>query len=265
MVSSMIKAILFDLDGTLLDTESLSDKALLMALAALLQASSSSSLSSSSSSLSTRNENKIPTCLPWELKQKILGLRGAEWTPIALDYARDHWDVVFQDPDPTVLWKEWEDALNGMCEEVVGCPGATELVELLAHQGYPMAIATSSRYAAVERKRKNHARIFQHMKAIVAGDDPSVVQGKPAPDIYLEAARQLQVDPQQCLVFEDALPGVRAGKAAGCFVIAIPDKRFSEQEKQVFRDEADMVLDDLWQFDGESFGINVDMNKYFQK
>lgn len=165
-----------------------------------------------------------------------------------------------------LLWKEWEDALNGMCEDIVACPGATELVETLAKQGYPMAIATSSRYAAVAKKRTNHGRIFQHMQAVVAGDDPAVRQGKPAPDIYLEAARQLQVDPQQCLAFEDALSGVRAAKAAGCVVIAIPDQRFSESEKQVFRDEADVVLDNLWQFDGQAFGINVDMKKLcFQK
>lgn len=51
--------------------------------------------------------------------------------------------------------------------------------------------------------------MFQHIKVIVAGDDPAVKKGKPAADIYLEAARQLGVDPKECLVFEDALSGVR--------------------------------------------------------
>jgi HAD superfamily hydrolase (TIGR01509 family) len=149
-----------------------------------------------------------------------------------------------------------------MCEEIEPCVGAKELVEALSKTGLPMAIATSSRYAGVEKKRKRHDKIFQHMKKIVAGDDPAVTHGKPAPDIYLEAARQLEVDPSECLVFEDALSGVRAGKAAGCKVVAIPDKRFSKEEKEAFIAEADYVVDDLWQFDGRRFGLDITLEKY---
>ena len=50
----------------------------------------------------------------------------------------------------------------------------------------------------------------------------------------------------------------RAGKAAGCFVVAIPDSRFSEVEKSVFRQEADVVIEDLTKFDGSIFGISLD-------
>ena len=103
------------------------------------------------------------------------------------------------------------------------------------------------------------------MKAIVAGDDPAVTNGKPAPDIYLEAARRLNVDPKDCLVFEDALSGVRSGKAAGCYVVAIPDPRFSEEEKVIFAKEADVVLDNLWHFDGSEFDMKVDMTKLLHK
>ena len=86
------------------------------------------------------------------------------------------------------------------------------------------------------------------MSAIVAGDHPAVQHGKPAPDIYIEASRQLKVKPSECIVFEDALSGVRAGKAAGCYVVAVPDARFSAAEKQVFAAEADLVLDSLADF-----------------
>ncbi len=80
-MGSSIKAILFDMDGTLLDTESLSDKAVLMAYG---------------SSLPKQVFQESPMShwiLPWDLKKQILGLRGAEWAPIALKYAEDHWGV----------------------------------------------------------------------------------------------------------------------------------------------------------------------------
>mmetsp|Transcript_23586 Transcript_23586/g.54881 ORF Transcript_23586/g.54881 Transcript_23586/m.54881 type:complete len:102 (-) Transcript_23586:1038-1343(-) len=98
--------------------------------------------------------------------------------------------------------------------------------------------------------------MFQHMKVIVAGDDPSVKVGKPAPDIYIEAAKRLDVDPANCLVFEDALSGAQAGKAAGCFVVAVPDPRM---QHSVFDGIADEVLDGLSDFDGSSWGLDVVM------
>jgi beta-phosphoglucomutase-like phosphatase (HAD superfamily) len=130
-------------------------------------------------------------------------------------------------------------------------------------RGEPLVLILGSIffYSTQNLHRYNrHGQMFQHMKAIVAGDDPAVNNGKPAPDIYLEAARRLNVDPKECLVFEDALSGVRSGKAAGCYVVAIPDPRFSEEEKKVFAKEADVVVDSLWQFDGTKFGLGVDMN-----
>mmetsp|Transcript_19804 Transcript_19804/g.48653 ORF Transcript_19804/g.48653 Transcript_19804/m.48653 type:complete len:249 (-) Transcript_19804:65-811(-) len=235
-----IKGILFDLDGTLLDTESLSDQAVLMAFGESLP----------------KNISKIP----WELKQQLLGLRGAEWAPIALKYGAEKWGVE-NAPSPAQIWKNWEDSLNSLCHQVEKCKGAQALVCALAEKNMPMAIATSSRYEGVKKKRTRHEDMFQHIQLIVAGDDPAVKNGKPAPDIYIEAARQLEVDPRECLVFEDALSGVRAGKAAGCFVVAIPDSRFTEEEKAVFRHEADLVLDDLSKFDGSKFGISLDLTE----
>lgn len=70
-----------------------------------------------------------------------------------------------------------------MCQEIDACKGARELVQALAsyQPAFPMAIATSSRYAGVEKKKVRHDAIFRHMTAIVAGDDPAVIKGKPAP------------------------------------------------------------------------------------
>jgi len=158
-----------------------------------------------------------------------------------------------------------------MCTEIEACAGAKALVGAIISSSnsldtrIPMAIATSSRMSGVEKKKTRHERyLFEHIDVIVTGDDPAVGNGKPAPDMYLEAARRLGVDPTECLVFEDALSGVKSGKAAGCQVVAVPDPRFSDSERaEVFLNDgrADVVLTSLWEFDGRPFGIDFDMKE----
>jgi beta-phosphoglucomutase-like phosphatase (HAD superfamily) len=116
-----------------------------------------------------------------------------------------------------------------------------------------MAIATSSRNASVMQKRQKHNRLFSYMRHIVTGDDPAVRHGKPAPDIFLEAARRLQVEPSCCLVFEDSIAGCLAGKSAGCYVVAVPDPRM---EKSEFFGIANQVIENLESFDRQEFGIS---------
>lgn len=248
-----IKAIIFDLDGTLLDTESLSDKAILQAFG--------DSLPEKVKEERRQDGNR----LPWEIKKQIVGLRGGDWIPMVIAYAQKHWGVAKHGepsdlpPPPSVeeMWRLWEENLNSFCPEVKACTGSVELVELLqANTKLPLGIATSSRKAAVAAKRLKHEKIFKHMKEIVTGDDPAVRNGKPAPDMYIEAARRLGVEPSECLIFEDALSGVKSGKAAGCVVVAVPDPRM---DKDIFTDDADIILDDLWHFDGSQWGLNVNL------
>ena len=115
-----------------------------------------------------------------------------------------------------------------------------------------MGIATSSRAESVQKKRRKNEALFKNIDTIVCGDDPAVDNGKPAPDIYIEAARRMGVNPKDCLVFEDSLSGVQSGKSAGCYVIAVPDVRM---DKTVFN-EADLILPDLTHFDGRLYGID---------
>lgn len=239
-----IKAAIFDLDGTLVDTESLSDKAVLFSLKEFLPQNV------------WEDRAAAGYQLPWDAKKQILGLRGSEWAPKIIQYAVEHWGVS-KDNAPSVedVWNSWERHLNSFCGEVQACVGAAELVERFAGLDVPMAIATSSRLAAVSEKSKNHVAMFSKIKEIVAGDDPAVKNGKPAPDIYLEAARRLGVDPKNCVVFEDALSGAKAGKEAGCFVVAVPDNRFGPEERASFFQVSDIVIDNLSQFDGSQVGL----------
>jgi pseudouridine 5'-phosphatase len=243
----LIRAVIFDLDGTLLDTESLSDRAMLESLPMSIMTEDS-------------DIDAERMLLLWALKRQILGLRSSDWSEIVIQYTKTHWNVHENElPSAQKLASSWEENLNKLCGQVQACPGALDLVEKFAALGLPMAVATSSQSASVDRKSKNHQQMFQHFATIVCGNHPAVKNGKPAPDIYLEAARQLGVAPNHCLAFEDALTGVRAAKAAGCVVVAVPDQRFDSEEMALFQSEADVVLRDLLHFSGERFGMKVEM------
>src|SRR4029453_10374946 len=85
-------------------------------------------------------------------------------------------------------------------------PGARELTTALRARGIPVAVATSSARPVYLLKTTQHRDWFAGFDAVVTGDDPRIARGKPAPDIYLLAARELGVAPRRCAAVEDA-PG----------------------------------------------------------
>lgn len=82
-----------------------------------------------------------------------------------------------------------------------------------------------------------------------------VIQGKPAPDIYLAAARRMGLEPGECLAFEDALAGVRSAKAAGMFVVAVPDHRLDT--RPFVEAGADVVLETLSKWDSSVWRLEA--------
>lgn len=101
-------------------------------------------------------------------------------------------------------------------------PGAGALLAGLAERGLPCAVATNSRTPNALRKLEG-AGLLGHFGAgaVVGVDD--VARPKPAPDLFLEAARRLAADPARCLAFEDSDTGVAAALAAGMRVVQVPD------------------------------------------
>ncbi|TQK51262.1 HAD superfamily hydrolase (TIGR01509 family) [Streptomyces sp. SLBN-118] len=98
-------------------------------------------------------------------------------------------------------------------------PQMRRLVGLLHAAGHPMAVASGSSPAAIDAVRGGTG-LSELIPLTVSAEE--VVHGKPAPDIFLEAARRLGVDPADCVVIEDAAPGAEAANRAGIRCIAVP-------------------------------------------
>jgi HAD superfamily hydrolase (TIGR01509 family) len=116
-------------------------------------------------------------------------------------------------------------------------PGFEDLLGAARAHGVACAVASSSARRLVEATLGRFS-LRACFEAVVSGD--CVAAPKPAPDIFLEAARRLGAPPSACLVLEDSLSGVKGARAAGMRVIAVP-----EREPERFTAIADVVVGDL--------------------
>jgi beta-phosphoglucomutase-like phosphatase (HAD superfamily) len=144
---SPIAAVIFDLDGTLLDTETLSTAAMNQVL--------------------QRFGDNYEVL--WELKKKILGMRGDQWGRVVVE------DLQLTDKlHPEHLVRDWETNMNAMSGDVSLMPGAAELIHGIHARNIPMAVATSSSHATFQKKTDKYRQLFDLMSIIVCGDDPEV-------------------------------------------------------------------------------------------
>jgi len=98
-------------------------------------------------------------------------------------------------------------------------PGFTQLFDRIREKGHPLAVCTSaSRATALELLAQ--FEILEHLDFVIGGDE--VVRGKPHPEIYLTAAKRMQVSPHRIAVFEDSATGCKAAVDAGTFAVAVP-------------------------------------------
>ncbi|GAV76484.1 Flavokinase domain-containing protein/HAD_2 domain-containing protein [Cephalotus follicularis] len=128
-------------------------------------------------------------------------------------------------------------------------PGANRLIKHLSGHGVPMAVASNSPRVDIESKISYHQGWKESFSVIIGGDE--VQMGKPSPEIFLKAAKRLNVEPSSCLVIEDSVPGVMGGKAAEMEVVAVP----SLPKATHLYTSADEVINSLLDLRPEKWGL----------
>jgi HAD superfamily hydrolase (TIGR01509 family) len=215
-----IAGVIYDMDGLLLDTEPFYTEA------------------------SRRIAARHGKVFDWTVKARMIGLR-------AQDSARIFTDSLGMPMSPEEYLEARRSVLEELFPQAKPMPGAVRLTEHLHRHEVPQAVATSSDRRHFALKTSQHRKWFEIFDCIVIGDDPHVLHGKPAPDIFILAARKLGVAVSECLVFEDSPVGVAAARAAGMSVIAVPDPHL---EEDIFS-SADAVLRNLEAFDPAAWGL----------
>ena len=171
--------------------------------------------------------------LPEDLQSNIEGMSFSE-TAV---YFKEHFHIT----DPIDKIKaDWNQmAWDKYTYEVPLKPGVADFLAGCLERGIKLGIATSNSRELVEQIAKVH-HLKDYFSCIMTGCD--VERGKPAPDIYLAVAKQLQVAPERCLVFEDIIPGITAGKSAGMKVCAVEDE-YSIHSRNTKKEMADYYID----------------------
>lgn len=134
-----------------------------------------------------------------------------------------------------------QDAFVDRVGELALKPGCLELIDAATAASMPLAVASSSPLRLIRAVLERFA-ITARFQAIISGE--SVPCPKPAPDIFLRTAALLGVEPARCAVLEDSLAGVTAGRAAGMFVVAVPE---GPPEGRGFEAVSDVIVKDLFE------------------
>lgn len=187
-----LRAVLWDMDGTLVDSEKLWD----IAMHALYA--------------------RMGAVLTPEVRESTVG--GSSETVMRIVY-----DDLGLEPDPAAMAEsaDWLHDYTGELFErgLPWQPGAQEMLDGLTAAGVPMALVTNTRRDLAERALNSIGR--HYFSVTVCGDE--VPSGKPAPDPYLRAAHLLGVPAEHCLAVEDSVTGTASAEAAGCPVLVVPN------------------------------------------
>ena len=212
----MIDAVVLDLDGLLLDTEQLWD----------------------------------------EVREGLARERGGRWSERAQsdmmgmsspEWSRYMHDVVGLEESPDEIADEVVQRMAERYRERLPLiPGAKEAVQRLAAR-WPLGLASSSNRPLIDLALEVGG-LTPYFETTVSSEE--VARGKPAPDVYVEATRQLGVDPRRAAAVEDSRSGIRSAHAAGLRVIAIPNAHYPPDDETLGL--ADSVLSSLEELDADA-------------
>ncbi len=209
------RAVIFDLDGTIVDNMALHAEAFGL----------------------FGGRHGLPP-LTLSDRARIDGRRNSEIFPdlFGRPVAREEW--LAYEVEKETLYRELSQG------RLMPMPGLTRLLGRLGACGIAAALATSAPEPNVAHTLREIA-LTDAFATIVRGDE--VAHGKPAPDVFLEAARRLDVEPDRCMVFEDAPMGITAARAAGMLVAALTTS-FSETALRTLPDPPDLICHDFTAF-----------------
>jgi HAD superfamily hydrolase (TIGR01509 family) len=190
--SGAVTAVIFDMDGLLIDTERIWEAA------------------------RERIAREAGGAWPADAQARMMGMSTPEWT----QWMHDELGVRLT---PAQIRDQVLERLErGYRERVPLMPGARDAVARIAAR-WPLAVASSSPRRLLEVVLAETA-LQPHFAAFVSSEE--VERGKPAPDVWLEAARRLEADPGGCVAVEDSTAGIRSAHAAGLAVVVVPDAKF---------------------------------------
>lgn len=193
----MIKAVLFDMDGLMFDTES---------------------AYSVVHSVMSERRGKVFTN---EVKRTLMGKRATE----VMELLNEFWER--KETLEDLLAEQDEELMIAYRDSVEKMAGLDDIIEYLDNNNIRKCIGTSSRRFLVDILLKKYG-IEDAFEFVVSGD--SVTRGKPHPEIYDKCIEKLGLAPEECLVLEDSLNGVRAGISAGCHTCAIPSQYTCDED-----------------------------------
>jgi HAD superfamily hydrolase (TIGR01509 family) len=205
----VIEGVIFDLDGLLLDSEQVWDEA--------------------------REELAKERGGRWSdhAQRDMMGMSSPEWSAYMHDV------IGLPEPPEEINVEVVRRLEERYRERLPVIPGAQAAVERLAER-WPLALASSSNRELIDLAL-DLMGVAKYFEATVSSEE--VARGKPAPDVYLEAARRLGVDADKAAAIEDSRNGIRAAKAAGMRVVAIPNEHFPPDDETL--GQADVVLESL--------------------
>lgn len=208
-----IKAVIFDLDGTLVDSMGIWRNVDIEFLGS--------------------RGIPFPDDLPRELE-------SMEFMEVAR-YFKERFSLPDAPGEIAAIWTDM--AMDQYLHKISMKPGLKEFLEYLKERKIPLGIASSNHINLVQAALKGHG-LEDYFSAVVTCSD--VKRAKPEPDVYLEAARRLGVGPSDCMVFEDIPVGIQAGKSAGMRTCAVRDD-YSQCQDNEKRRLADYYIESYMQ------------------